>query len=114
MPRPATPEDLPFILDLFDRRVEWLVAQGVQGQWGTEPVSQKASFAGRVEGWVKAGDAWVVDGLGAIVLSDTPPPYAAEGWKPGSAFLNGLITALIIMQVSLSAIPVKEKYLLDG
>ncbi|RYG23748.1 GNAT family N-acetyltransferase [bacterium] len=93
VPRPATLEDLPFILDLFDRRVEWLVAQGVPGQWGTEPVSAKESFAGRVEGWVTTGDAWVVDGLSAIVLSDAPPPYAAEGWKQNSIFLSGLITA---------------------
>lgn len=37
--RAGTLDDVPAVLAMLDRAVEWLVAQGRIGQWGTEPQS---------------------------------------------------------------------------
>jgi hypothetical protein len=37
--RPGGADDIPAVIGLFDRAVEWLVARGRTGQWGTKPWS---------------------------------------------------------------------------
>jgi len=74
------------LLALFDDAVEWLVARGQTGQWGSEPFSANPARAARAVGWASGGGLWfAVDGTadaGAIVLGDAhdyvPPPTRQE------------------------------------
>lgn len=92
-PRVAVEADLPTLLGWFDARVAWLNKRGIPGQWGTEPISDKEAFVARVRGWIEAREAFVLDGIGMIALSDAPPSYAAMDWVEGAAFVSALITA---------------------
>lgn len=84
--RVAGVADVPEVLGLFDRAVEWLAASGRAGQWGTDPWSAQprrveqirkfatggglrvAEIAGSVAGALKLGAApWYV-----------PPPQEPE------------------------------------
>ena len=67
-------EDAERLLALFDDAVEWLVARGQTGQWGSEPFSASPRNAARALGWAASGGLWLAvdDGAdaGAIVLGD--------------------------------------------
>jgi hypothetical protein len=54
MIRRGAPADAAAVIGLFDEAVEWLVARGQTGQWGTEPLSRNAGMVARVEGWAGA------------------------------------------------------------
>ncbi|MGH3759234.1 GNAT family N-acetyltransferase [Actinophytocola sp.] len=72
--------DLPVLLDFFDEAVEWMVARGNTGQWGTEPWSAQPDRVERVRGMIDGGELWIAEvdqaPAGALVVSDRRPPYA--------------------------------------
>ena len=78
--------DLPALLDLFDEAVEWMVARGNIGQWGTEPWSAQPRRVERVRGMLDGGDLWLaeVDGgpAGALVVADTHQQYVPPPGEP--------------------------------
>jgi GNAT superfamily N-acetyltransferase len=92
--RSGTAADVPVVLGLLDRAVEWLVALGRTGQWGTEPASTNPRRREQAHGWVDSGGLYLaeVDGLpvGALVVG------AAPGYVPPSAdpelYVNLLVT----------------------
>jgi GNAT superfamily N-acetyltransferase len=67
-------DDTDRLLALFDDAVEWLVARGQTGQWGSEPFSQRPGTRERVRDWAASGGLRfaVDDGVdaGAIVVGD--------------------------------------------
>jgi GNAT superfamily N-acetyltransferase len=74
--------EAPLLLALFDDAIEWLVARGQTGQWGSEPCSADPARADRVRGWASGGGLWLARAgagapAGAIVLGaahDYVPP----------------------------------------
>jgi ribosomal protein S18 acetylase RimI-like enzyme len=69
--------DAATVLALFDEAVEWLVARGQTGQWGTEPFSTNEKRVAVGTEWATGGGlrlAETEDGeaLGAIVLGARP------------------------------------------
>jgi GNAT superfamily N-acetyltransferase len=93
--RPGRDGDFPMLLGLFDAAVEWLVARGSAGQWGTEPWSGDPRRQDRVRGMVEGGGLFVaeVDGepAGALVLGDRPP-YAPPVDEP-EVYIELLLTS---------------------
>jgi GNAT superfamily N-acetyltransferase len=76
--RPGTPADVPAVLALMDEAVEWLVARGQTGQWGTEPLSGRGSFVSQLEGWVATGGLRLVESedgrpVGALIVGAHQP-----------------------------------------
>ena len=74
--RAGRPQDAAAVLALFDEAVEWLVARGQTGQWGSEPFSAIEARIARATEWAAGGglriaehDATVV---GALVLGAHP------------------------------------------
>src|SRR4051794_17525723 len=82
--RAGTAADAPKVLALFDRAVEWLVALGLDGQWGSRPWSAQSALVARVEGLCAGGGMRVaeVEGVpaGAVWLGEAPDfvPPAGE------------------------------------
>jgi GNAT superfamily N-acetyltransferase len=78
--------DTQWLLGLFDEAVEWMVARGQSGQWGTEPFSGSPRRTAMVEGMVDTGGLRVaeLDGeaVAALVVGiaplHVPPPDAPE------------------------------------
>lgn len=95
MIRPATPDDLPRVLELFDGAVRWLVARGADGQWGTAPFSSIAARREQLAGIAARGIPRVAcdaagSVIGSYVLGD-PPPYAPPATEP-ERYLEALVT----------------------
>jgi GNAT superfamily N-acetyltransferase len=78
--------DLPRVLGLMDRAVEWLVAQGRTGQWGTEPWSASERRVQRLQQIIEGGELLVldVDGQAVAALSHGPvtPSYVPAATGP--------------------------------
>lgn len=74
--REGGPPDAELVLGFFDEAVEWLVARGQTGQWGSEPFSAKDVRVVRVTEWAASGGLRIaeLDGepAGAIVLGARP------------------------------------------
>jgi GNAT superfamily N-acetyltransferase len=73
--------DFGTVMSLFDAAVEWLVARGSAGQWGTEPWSGDPQREERVRGMITGGELFVAEidevPVGALVLGerlDYAPP----------------------------------------
>ncbi|MFI2203761.1 GNAT family N-acetyltransferase [Streptomyces sp. NPDC020192] len=85
--REGGPDDLPVILRMLDSCVEWLVAQGRTGQWGSEPLSENPRVANSVAGYMADGTTYIaeVDGVPAATLTvtDAPGAYLAHLPAPG-------------------------------
>jgi GNAT superfamily N-acetyltransferase len=69
--------DARTVLALFDEAVEWLVARGQTGQWGTEPFSAGEKRVAVAAEWASGGGLRVAEdedgeALGAIVLGARP------------------------------------------
>lgn len=77
--------DLHIVLGLFDAAVEWLVARGSAGQWGTEPWSADPAKVERVRTMLRDGRPFLAisDGVpaGALIL-DHPLPYTPPVDEP--------------------------------
>ncbi|NKQ24589.1 GNAT family N-acetyltransferase [Streptomyces galbus] len=78
--------DVPLVLGLLDRAVEWLVAQGRTRQWGTEPWSTDPKAVALVERYVARGTPYIaeLDGVPAatLTLTDGPAPFLAPAGEP--------------------------------
>ncbi|MEU7044481.1 GNAT family N-acetyltransferase [Streptomyces varsoviensis] len=88
-------EDIPAILAMMDSAVEWLVAEGRTGQWGTEPFSSRSTSVDKIRETVGSGPTWIaeVDGeaAGAMTIASRPSPYIAPADEP-EVFVRLLVT----------------------
>jgi GNAT superfamily N-acetyltransferase len=86
--------DTAAVLALFDRAVEWLVARGRIGQWGSEPFSTDRRRVEEAGGWAASGGLRIaeVDGCvaGAVVLG-AAPPYVPPAREP-ELYLQAFVT----------------------
>jgi GNAT superfamily N-acetyltransferase len=79
-------KDTGWLLGLFDEAVEWMVARGQPGQWGTQPFTGDPKRTARVGGLIDSGGLRVaeIDGeaVGALVVGIAPlyvpPPEVPE------------------------------------
>jgi GNAT superfamily N-acetyltransferase len=80
-------DDIPVILGMLDSCVEWLVAQGRPGQWGTEPLSGSLRTVESVARYVDEGSVFIAeaDGVPAatLTITDSPGAYLAHLPPPG-------------------------------
>ncbi|MER5752988.1 GNAT family N-acetyltransferase [Streptomyces sp. NPDC002088] len=85
--RDGRPDDIPAILGMLDSCVEWLVAQGRTGQWGTKPLSEHQKTVESVARYMDEGDTYIaeVGGVPAatLTLTDAPGAYLAHLPPPG-------------------------------
>jgi GNAT superfamily N-acetyltransferase len=79
--RPGDGADVADIIRLLDVAVEWLVANGRPGQWGTEPASGTPGRHEQAMGWARSGGLYVAvaDGVvvGALAVGDAPAYVSA-------------------------------------
>ena len=84
--RDGGPDDIPVILGMLDSCVEWLVAQGRTGQWGSRPLSENPKTAESVAGYMDGGTVYIaeVDGVPAatLTLTDAPGSYVPAVDEP--------------------------------
>jgi predicted N-acetyltransferase YhbS len=68
--------DLSVVLALLDEAVEWLVARGQTGQWGTEAFSRREGQPERFRRLIAEGDLRVAERagepVGAVILGERP------------------------------------------
>jgi len=92
--RPATPDDAAVILGMLDRAVEWLVAGGRTGQWGTEPFSADPHRRTQADGWIAGGGVHIAEidaaPVGALAVGSAPA-YATPVDEP-ELYINLLVT----------------------
>ena len=84
--RTGSIEDLPGVVRLMDRAVEWLVAQGRTGQWGDQPWSASEHRVQRIGQMIEDGELLVLDrdGVAVAALSHGPVahPYVPPADEP--------------------------------
>ena len=82
--RPGGRADVPAVLALLDGAVEWLVAAGRTGQWGTEPHSTRPGRIEQITGFADSGGLWIAEtggrAVGALTVGEAMPyvPAAVE------------------------------------
>ncbi|MFJ4204770.1 GNAT family N-acetyltransferase [Streptomyces sviceus] len=85
--RDGGPDDIPVILGMLDSCVEWLVAQGRPGQWGTEPLSRSPRTVESVARYIDEGSVYIAeaDGVPAatLTITDSPGAYLDRLPPPG-------------------------------
>jgi GNAT superfamily N-acetyltransferase len=69
--------DAAAVIALFDEAVEWLVARGQTGQWGSAPMSGNERLVARVHGWAAGDGLWMAEeengrAAGALVVGERP------------------------------------------
>jgi GNAT superfamily N-acetyltransferase len=93
--RAGGPDDEGVLFDLFDEAVEWLVARGQPGQWGTEPWSATERGRDRIHGFAHDGGLWIAErggeGVGALALGPAPEWVSAP--ERAELYVNLLITS---------------------
>jgi GNAT superfamily N-acetyltransferase len=93
--RPGGADDVPAVLGLLDRAVEWLVANGRPGQWGTEPATGNPGRHAQAMAWARSGGLYLaeIDGVvvGALAVGQATPGIPAAG-EP-ELYVNLLVTA---------------------
>ena len=76
MIRRGGPDDLDWLLGLFDHAVAWMVARGQPEQWGDEPWSATSQGRGRARGLANGGGLRVarIDGedVAALAVGERP------------------------------------------
>jgi GNAT superfamily N-acetyltransferase len=90
--RQGTVVDVPAVVGLFDRAVEWLVASGRAGQWGTLPFSAQPHLVAQISQAATAGVMRVAGRLaplGVMWLAEAPV-YAPPPDRP-ELYLQGLV-----------------------
>jgi len=82
--REGGPDDIPVMLGMLDSCVEWLVAQGRTGQWGTEPLSRSPRTVESVARYIDEGSVFMAeaDGVPAATLTITDAPGACLAHLP--------------------------------
>lgn len=92
--RIAGPADGPAVLALLDGAVQWLVAQGRSGQWGTRPLSTEPRHQARVAHWAARHELHlaVLDGhpVGALAAGAAPTHVPAAAGP--ELYVNLLVT----------------------
>lgn len=77
--RQGSVDDLALAMRLFDENVAWLVSQGRESQWGSEPWSPIPARVEFVRALLDSGEVTVAvaDGVdaGMSVVADHPMPY---------------------------------------
>jgi GNAT superfamily N-acetyltransferase len=76
--RTGSVDDLPAVLGLLDRAVEWLVAQGRTGQWGDQPWSASASRVQRIRAMIEPNELLLLEQGGAVVAALAHGPDAHD------------------------------------
>lgn len=93
--RPGSPGDLSTVLGMLDGAVEWLVAHGRTGQWGTESWSSRPKSVERIRKMLAEGEPWIaeVDGepAGTLVLDTAPGPEVPPVGEP-EVYVRLLVT----------------------
>ncbi|WP_244177138.1 GNAT family N-acetyltransferase [Streptomyces albus] len=93
--REGGPGDVPAVVALLDGAVEWLVARGRTGQWGTEPWSARPEAVERVTEIVRSGAPWMAElggrPVGVIVLAPHGSPGVPPAGEP-EVFIRLLVT----------------------
>ncbi|WP_116203345.1 GNAT family N-acetyltransferase [Amycolatopsis circi] len=93
--RPGVAGDADVLLGFFDDAVEWLVARGSAGQWGTEPWSKIPKRVERVREYAADPEFRMaeIDGkpAGALILGQAMP-YAPKADEP-ELYVRLLITS---------------------
>ena len=98
------------LLSLYDERVQWLVANGRPGQWGTQPLSRRPELVARLEEVAEHGELRVAEDTntgelaGALWLTQAPgyaPPAAEpeiylEGFVVGRQFAGHGVGELLL------------------
>ena len=101
--RIAEPEDAAAVLRMFDGIVEWLVAQGRTGQWGTDLWSRTPALVERLDGYIGRRELWVAEEgdpdrgeetrlLGVLAYSEKCSRYVSPPPEP-ELFVNLLGTS---------------------
>jgi len=99
-------DDLFNILALWDETVAWLVAKGIEGQWGMTPFSQLPAMRERCLSWLRNGELFIAREsdtysrsiVATLALVDTIPGYAVNAWGPvldTGLYLEAFTTARI-------------------
>ncbi|MEU9170768.1 GNAT family N-acetyltransferase [Streptomyces sp. NPDC048420] len=85
--RDGGPDDIPVILGMLDSCVEWLVAQGRPGQWGTKPLSGSPKTVESVARYIDEGSVYIAEAGGVpaatLTVTDSPGAYLAHLPSPG-------------------------------
>lgn len=81
--RTGSVADLPAVVRLMDRAVEWLVAQGRTGQWGDQPWSASETRVERLRGMIEPNELLVADGEAGPVAALAHGPVA-HAYVPAS------------------------------
>jgi GNAT superfamily N-acetyltransferase len=76
--RKGSPSDVDTVLGFMDEAVTWMVERGQAGQWGSEPISGRASFVERLEDWERSGGLRIAESesgaaVGALVVGAAQP-----------------------------------------
>jgi GNAT superfamily N-acetyltransferase len=89
--RMGSVDDLPAVLGLLDRAVEWLVAQGRTGQWGDQPWSASEARVQRIRGMIEPNELLVAEGdagpVAALAHGPVAHAYVPAGDEPESYVL---------------------------
>ncbi|MBV1856188.1 GNAT family N-acetyltransferase [Catellatospora tritici] len=91
--RRGGPDDIPAVLSLLDVAVEWLVAQGRTGQWGTGPQSTSPRRLAQAEQWARAEGFWIAETGGVVVgalVVGLPADFAPAPSEP-DLYVNLLV-----------------------
>ncbi len=74
--RQGGPADVPLLLEWFDEAVAWMVARGQEGQWGSEPLSQRPQSVANIEQLASGGGLRIAElagcPVGALVIGKAP------------------------------------------
>ncbi|MEU0490581.1 GNAT family N-acetyltransferase [Nocardiopsis sp. NPDC006139] len=93
--RPGGPDDLSTVLGMLDGAVEWLVAHGRTGQWGTEPWSSRPRSVERIRKMLTEAEPWIAEAdggpAGALVLDGAPGPELPPADEP-EVYVRLLVT----------------------
>ncbi|MBT2676951.1 GNAT family N-acetyltransferase [Streptomyces sp. ISL-14] len=85
--RDGGPDDIPAILAMLDSGVEWLVAQGRTGQWGTKPLSENPKTAESIARHMAEGNVFIAEIEGgpaaALTLTHGPGTHLSHLPPPG-------------------------------
>lgn len=93
--RVGGPDDLPVITALFDEAIDWLVARGQSGQWGTQHAADRPETMQRFAALAAGGGLRIAEHAavaeGAMVVGDAPD-YVPACTRP-ELYLLLLLTA---------------------
>lgn len=94
--RTGSGADVAALLPLYDEAVQWLTAQGRQGQWGTQLWSRRPELVARLDRVARNGELRVAetgtgDLAGALWLTSAPG-YAPAATEP-EVYLEGFVVA---------------------